>query len=403
MTKKEPILQIAMLGGFRYESAGASLTEPLNRSKKMITLLAYLILHSNESVSYSQLIDILWSNSNIQAPAGALKTLLYRLRNAMKSNELPHFQDCILSPKGSYAWNTRIPCEVDVFEFEKLCRSASAPSIPEEEQISLLIAALQLYKGEFLPECALMEWVVPLHTYYRSLFLRSAHRLVHLLYRREDYIGTIDVCRRALAVDPLDEALHVALLESLLAQSKHQDALVHYDYVTNLYYRELGITPSDAIRNLYRKINNTQNDMQTDLNIIQRDLQESGQISQAFFCEYEFFKKFYRLEARSAARNGSYVYMALLSLSDRKAKHISVKKLDLEMTRVLEVILGSLRKGDVVSRYSSAQYVLMLPMNQQKNGELVMDRIVGNFYRKYPKSSDILQYKIQPLLPIEDQ
>lgn len=401
MTEQEPILQITMLGGFRYEASGASLTEPLNHSKKMMNLLAYLIIHSNESVSYSQLIDILWPNSNIQSPAGALKTLLYRLRSAMKSNDLPHFQDCILSPKGSYAWNTRIPCEVDVFEFEKLCRNACAPSLPEKEQISLLTAALQLYKGEFLPECSLMEWVVPLHTYYQSLFLRTAHRLVHLLYQREDYIGTIDVCRRALTVDPFDETLHVSLLESLLALSKHQDALAHYEYVTNLFYRELGINPSDSIRNLYRKINNTQNDMQTDLNIIQQDLKESGQIKEAFFCEYEFFKKIYRLEARSAARSGSSVYVALLSLTDRRSKHISVKKLDLEMTRILEVILNSLRKGDVVSRYSSAQYVIMLPMNQQKNGDLVMDRILGNFYRKYPKSTDILQYKIQPLIPIE--
>lgn len=401
MIEKEPILQIAMLGGFRYEAAGASLTEPLNHSKKMMNLLAYLIIHSNESVSYSQLIDILWPNSNIQSPAGALKTLLYRLRNAMKSNGLPHSQDCILSPKGSYTWNTRIPFEVDVFEFEKLCRNASAPSLPEEEKISILTSALQLYRGEFMPECSLMEWVTPLRTYYQSLFLRSAYRLVQLLYCREDYVGTIDVCRRALAVDPFDETLHVSLLESLLALSKHQDALAHYEFVTNLFYRELGITPSDAIRGLYRKINNTQNDMQTDLTIIQQDLQESGQVRQAFFCEYEFFKKVYRLEARSAARNGSSVYVALLSLTDRKAKHIPVKKLDLEMTRILEVILNSLRKGDVVSRYSSAQYVIMLPMNQQKNGDLVMDRILSSFYRKYPKSSAVLQYKIQPLIPIE--
>lgn len=33
-----------------------------------------------------------------------------------------------------------------------------------------------------------------------------------------------------------------------------QRAMAHYEHVTNLFYRELGVKPSERLRNLYREI-----------------------------------------------------------------------------------------------------------------------------------------------------
>lgn len=50
----------------------------------------------------------------------------------------------------------------------------------------------------------------------------------------------------------------------MIHQGKQQQALSHYNYVTDLFYRELGVSPSEPLRNLYREISKTVNSVETD-------------------------------------------------------------------------------------------------------------------------------------------
>ena len=59
------------------------------------------------------------------------------------------------------------------------------------------------------------------------------------------------------------------------------------------------------------------------------------------------------------------------------------------MNRLGEVIKGSLRTGDVVSRYSRSQYVILLFSCSCEDGELVAERIVRRFYAENAKYSQL--------------
>jgi GGDEF domain-containing protein len=56
------------------------------------------------------------------------------------------------------------------------------------------------------------------------------------------------------------------------------------------------------------------------------------------------------------------------------------------MGHLLEAVKAGLRKGDVASRYSGAQYVLMLPTANFEDGQLVVNRILRIFKRHNPRS-----------------
>jgi hypothetical protein len=188
----------------------------------------------------------------------------------------------------------------------------------------------------------------------------------------------------------------------MVRQQKQAQALNHYSFVTNLFFRELGVNPSKAMRAIYRDIVRTVHDVEADIGNIKEELKESGDSGGAFYCEYEVFRNLYRLEARTAARTGQSIFISLLTVdSDGPDETRDLKLQSKVMDGLYDIIQSSLRKGDVFSRFSASQYVLMLPNLTFENCEMVMARIIKKYKQSYrPKGVAILS-KVQPLEPVE--
>ena len=67
------------------------------------------------------------------------------------------------------------------------------------------------------------------------------------------------------------------------------------------------------------------------------------------------------------------------------------------MEKLPPLLRGNLRRGDVISRCSVSQFVIMLPQANYENSRMVADRLVSAFYRRYPHSPARLRYTVQPL------
>ena len=135
------------------------------------------------------------------------------------------------------------------------------------------------------------------------------------------------------------------------------------------------------------------------LGLLREQLEETSVTSGALLCDYDFFRIIYQAEARAVARNGDAVHIALLSAVGDESKPLSRRSLDCCMDNLQDVIVENLRKGDVVSRCSVSQYILMLPQANYENSCMVCDRIIRAFARQYPHSPATLSYTVQPLVP----
>ena len=109
----------------------------------------------------------------------------------------------------------------------------------------------------------------------------------------------------------------------------------------------------------------------------------------------------YQLEARACARSGDSIYLGLITLNPAEnIDNPSTKsKLNKAMDDLVAALNDTLRKGDVYSRYSVSQYVLLLPSASFENVEMVMKRISSAFYRRHIKKDFTLSYKMLPLDP----
>jgi GGDEF domain-containing protein len=73
------------------------------------------------------------------------------------------------------------------------------------------------------------------------------------------------------------------------------------------------------------------------------------------------------------------------------------------MDSLFEVIKSSLRRGDVFSRFSVTQFVLMLPTLTYENCEMVMERVIRRYKQAYRAKAAEIVANVQPLSPVELQ
>ncbi|MBO4414413.1 MAG: winged helix-turn-helix domain-containing protein [Lachnospiraceae bacterium] len=389
---------VTMFGDFTVTHGNNTISDANNRSHKPWNLIEYLFAHRGESIDSADLLKLIWFDNSADSTPGALKVLIHRARNILEDLEPDTKKDLINVKKGAYFWNSSLPVTVDTEQFEDLLKLAGKKN--STSRVQYLEEAVGLYKGDFLQNNN-ENWVIPFAEYYHDLYLKAVYSLIDCYTDVQNYIGIISVCENAIKVEQHDEGLYFRLIDALYRSGQQSAALAAYNDVTETFYRKFGINPSNELKSLYRTIVKTTKALETDLDVIKEALTEEGEAVGAFSCEYEFFKDMYQLEARACARSGDSIYLGLITLNPAEnIDNPSTKsKLNKAMDDLVAALNDTLRKGDVYSRYSVSQYVLLLPSASFENVEMVMKRISSAFYRRHIKKDFTLSYKMLPLDP----
>lgn len=355
-------------------------------SKKFWAALVYLVINRDRPIPQAELVSILYPGDESENPGNALKTLIHRIRHTLESLDLIDGRKLILNVRGAYKWNTDITCDIDLDIFEGLCNAASYTLMSVEEKTERLLEALNIYKGDFMPILRLDVWTSRISSLYKSMFRNALDDAIKLLELKNDYETLVGICRHALSVDPYDERLYRCIIHGLVELGKNAEALKEYNLMSDLFYNQFGISPSNELKKLYREIIRSVKIVETDLSIIQDDLSEAVSSSGAFFCEYEIFKDIYRLEVRASSRIGGSIHLGHITLGTRPGSDPSIKSLNHYMDKLKDCIGLSLRRGDVFTRYSISQYIILLPANTYESAQAVMRRVSRRFHTEYPRA-----------------
>ena len=278
--------------------------------------------------------------------------------------------------RNTYRWNNDIPCTVDVEEFERYWSEASDKEKSIDERISLYEKALSIYGGEFLPKSSYVNWVIAKSSYYTSIYNECVLRVCSLLADTKRFEEMVGVCEKAVVIAPFEEQIHKWLIYAYINCKKSSKAMAHYEYVLDLFQRELNVDLSDSLRNLHREIVNGVNAVETDLSVIKQDLQEVCETNGAFYCDYEVFKNIYRVLARSMLRTGQSIHVGLITLTDANGDMPDERDIKKAKEQLRDCVVFSLRKGDAVASYSASQFIITLPLTTFENGQMVLERIV---------------------------
>ncbi len=393
-------IYVRFFGTFQVDVGGRALNESTSRARKPWSLLQYLMVYRNKKVTRQQLMDALWPEGGSDQPEKALKNLVYRVRSAFAALDETFTQDVILYVNGNYQLNNQLVWRLDFEDFERLRALAVKADTPGERSVECAMKAIELYHGDFLADQVYEDWVLPLNTHYRSLFFECVYRALDLLEAAGRDSEIEQVCSRALAIDQFEEELHLAYMNALVRQEKKSVALAHYNKMADLFFREMGVAPGEELRQLYQKLSQELNRTDTDLVAIKEALAERTVDNSAFYCDFEVFRNLYRLEARAAERAGQAVFVGLLSLSRTDEQPLAGEELSTAMATLLTAIHQSLRRGDVVSRFSLSQYILLLPTITVENAEKVLHRVVERYNKLATQPQVTVTGRVQPLDPV---
>lgn len=392
-------VHVSMFGSFSLSVGNCLMDDGSNRMRKVWLLLAYILYNRNARPTQEQLLSLLdTAGSDSEDPSGKLKALFYRARMMLAPLSEAVGQPLIVHQNGSYRWNPDVPVSLDIEEFDRLRKELA--TLPKEQQAEKAREALALYRGDFLAKLSMDSWVMPVNAYYHQRYLELVLDTLSLLQEQKRFAEAVILCRQALTIEPYSEELYQHLMESLIATDKRNMAVAAYETMSEVLFANFGVMPSEESRSLYREATKEKRDSSVSGDLIREHLKEPSGATGAMFCEYDFFKLLYQVQSRSIVRSGDTVHIALFSLHGEDRRELPRRSLDCAMDNLKELMINSLRQGDVITRYSASQFIVMLPQANYENSCSVCKRIVKSFYRQYPHSPAQIGYSVHPLEPL---
>ncbi|MDR1060789.1 MAG: hypothetical protein LBL83_06185 [Clostridiales bacterium] len=286
----------------------------------------------------------------------------------------------IMYSSNSYYWNTRSDYWLDAQEFEGLAaRARAARAADPGAAIGLYQGAIDLYQGEYLPEYIYNNWIIASRNKYSRIFLECGSELATLLRGERRYQEVLALCEKIFANDVMDDIFHAIFIDTLIDMGKIVQAQAHYQYITSMLYREMGIKPTQTLRQAYDRIKKHGGLKQADLSEIQERLNEEASERGAFYCDLDVFRAIYQLETRRMPRQGFSQFLCLATLIGNPGQEASQKEMKDALEALIAIAVRTLRSGDVVSKWNDDQLLLLLPSISAEDNMRVMGRIETSF------------------------
>ena len=218
---------------------------------RLRALLAALLLRANAPVSREVLAEAIWDGKPPAGAAVTLRTYVLRLRQALGPEAGARIE---VHDPGYLIRLAR--SEVDVLEFEELCREAAralraadwarasatgARAVALWRGAPLLDVPSQLLRDEFVPR--LEQLLVQVREDSVEADLQSG-RHAHLVAQ----------LRELTAAYPLRERFHTQLLLALARGGRRAEALEAYQHARRVLVDQLGIEPGLELRELHERV-----------------------------------------------------------------------------------------------------------------------------------------------------
>jgi DNA-binding SARP family transcriptional activator/tetratricopeptide (TPR) repeat protein len=205
-------------------------------------VLATLALHDREVVSVSRLVDVVWGEA---APATATNTLqshVSYLRGVLGNKA------AIRAHPPGYVFDLGAE-STDVQLAERLLRQGTRSADPVHG-VRQLEAALALWRGPALADLADLDGLEDQARRLDLLCLQVKRALSEARLAAGEHMQLVPGLEQMAAEHPLDERIHAQLMLALYRSGRQADALAVYRRLRHTLGDQLGIDPSQPLREL---------------------------------------------------------------------------------------------------------------------------------------------------------
>jgi DNA-binding SARP family transcriptional activator len=218
-------------------------------------LFLFLILNRDRMVHREVLCAALWPETSEASARSQLRKTLWRIRTACAhpGTDLPTEGPIRIAEHQVGLDTSRI--DVDLWRFEDCIRSLELKSdgCLAEADAAALLAAVDLNRDTFAAGI-FDDWCLAEQEVLREARLAAMERLIGYHRAHAHHQQAIHWAQRALALDPIREHLHHAIMDSRCAMGDRASAIRQYHQCAAVLRREIGLHPSRQISILFHNL-----------------------------------------------------------------------------------------------------------------------------------------------------
>ena len=186
-----------------------------------------------------------------------------------------------------------------------------------------------------------------------------------------------------------------AVLSSMVGR-EYSDLIISADKA--LYYmKQIKKSGWYIFRNSDIKRDEKQNLSKHDLDQLINSIKRQSAYEGTYNVDYPEFIKIYDFIRNVGLRNHHDVQVILLTLCANDEKNTTVEERDKAMHYLEKAIDTSLRKVDIMMRFSSTQCIIFLMNLSDEQIQIVTNRIMNMFYKIYDNKNMLLSYDVADL------
>lgn len=407
-----------LLGGFAIYYRGKEIPIGTSLHSRSAQMLLMLLQARAAGVERSTLLALVRpKEKDLEKRSNNLRQHLHILRKVIARSGFPE-GDYIILKGGRYYFSLTYKVETDVAYLDRLVARITADGVRAEERGALYLDYCRAYTGELLPMLGGEEWVTIESSFYQKWYITSLNAVCKRLRAEGRYETMLELCTKASQLHPYDE-WQALQIECLMAMDRYKEAIELYEEAEEIYYKGLGPTSLDRVMEKYRDKDGRIRNGGNILKKVKRSIEEA-EIEGPYFCSYPSFLDAYRIIARIGERMGTKNLLMLCTFiagvrcgpekggdkaalgsrsrgeldrpersgscveSERCTEGLGAGRrryIEERMIQLEQILTEDLRIGDVYTRYSENQYVVLLTEAGMGDGERIVARLEEHWKR----------------------
>jgi DNA-binding SARP family transcriptional activator len=253
---KAPPLRIETLGAFRLFRGDSLMEEEEWDRSQPKKLLKAILSCGGGRIPKEIIIDELWPEESPRVGEGNFKTTLQRLRKSLEPVIHKEFGSSYIHLHDNTVFLDAELCHVDTDRFISLIKMAEEKQKKGDgkEVLPFCAEALEIYKGDFLPEELYAPWPDKKREELKAKYMELLNKTAKLHEKQGSLKKAMDCYKKVIQVDPLIEESYQKLMTFYSNKGMYNEALRTYEDCKKALKRELKTEPDSTTTAIYRKV-----------------------------------------------------------------------------------------------------------------------------------------------------
>ncbi len=242
------MLHVSLLGEQSITGGGGDGPGVRTRSSRSVTLVAFLVVHAGSPQPRQRIAGLFWPESTDAQALTNLRRELHQLRQVLGDEP-----SLVVTP-ADLCWRDTETCRVDLRVFSAEREAALAAASGDDEGVLAHAAgAIAEYRGDLLPG-GYEDWLLDARSEIERQCVGLCDLLGEARARSGDLAGAVDVARRRIQLQPLEEAGYRTLMLLQAELGDRAGAVSTYHHCASVLERELGVVPDASTRKVFQRL-----------------------------------------------------------------------------------------------------------------------------------------------------